>query len=169
MGPDGGAQPWEGVLLRSGEKSWAQGGRGRAAAVRGQGAVFDHVKKGSRLDEKRIGRCKENGSGCSWILGKKGAVGGAGKILGAIHGKWSSRPWSRGQGADASRHGNGEGELGGPAVPERWRRQLPTAAALEGERRRAPWWPRGGAELPALAACWRKKKAVKRKWRLKKR
>jgi hypothetical protein len=46
--------------------------------------VFGHVKKGSRLDEKRAGRCKKNGSGCSWLLGKKGVVGGAGKNLGAM-------------------------------------------------------------------------------------
>jgi hypothetical protein len=48
-------------------------------------------------------------------------MGGAGKILGVIHGKWSSRPWSGGQGADVSRHG--EGKLGGHEVPGRWRRR----------------------------------------------
>jgi hypothetical protein len=62
---------------------WGRSG-GCCGCIHGQGAVFGHVKKGSRLDEKRAGRCKKNGSGCSWLLGKKGVVGGAGKNLGAM-------------------------------------------------------------------------------------
>jgi hypothetical protein len=75
---------------------WGRSG-GCCCCIHGQGAVFGHVKKGSRLDEKRTGRCKKNGSGCSWLLGKKGAVGGAGKILGAMEertqGVGPGRPW----------------------------------------------------------------------------
>jgi hypothetical protein len=102
--------------------------------------VFGHVKKGSRLDEKEQGAARKMGAAAPGSWGRRAPWEELENFLGAIHGKWSSRPWSGGQGADASRHGDGEGELGGPAVPARWRRQLPAAATLEGERRRAPWW-----------------------------
>jgi hypothetical protein len=50
---------------------WGRSG-GCCCCIHGQGAVFGHVKKGSRLDEKRTGRCKKNGSGCSLLLGEEG-------------------------------------------------------------------------------------------------
>ena len=54
------------------------------------------------------------------------------------------------------------GAARGRKAPWLGRRPRETAPCRErAPRRRAPWWPRGRAELPALAARWRKKKAEK--------
>jgi hypothetical protein len=120
---------------------WGRSG-GCCCCIHGQGAVFGHVKKGSRLDEKRTGRCKKNGSGCSWLLGKKGAVGGAGKILGAMEER------TQGVGAWASMAAGfvcaGHGEKG-VALGRGWSRERQPWATASSQLELGPVWPWQGS------------------------
>lgn len=71
-----------GLLLLAGVEAW----------------VYSLHRGGTELASREQGRALSQWGGKLGCSRFAGAMGGAGKILGAIHGKWSSRPWSGGQG-----------------------------------------------------------------------
>ena len=106
------------------------------------GSCVRPCEKGEPAGRKRKGRCKENGSGCSWLLGKKGAVGGAGKILGAMEER------TQGVGAWASMAAGfvcaGHGEKG-VALGRGWSRERQPWATASSQLELGPVWPWQGS------------------------
>jgi hypothetical protein len=86
-----------------GKKCRVQGTAGGASTCWGKGSPYCCC---ARENEQGASRKLEPRGIRALLLGGHGgrragdAMGGAGKILGAIHGKWSSCPWSGGQGAE---------------------------------------------------------------------